>query len=385
MNQNQMDNLKKFKTYEQVVLMCSRASLEDNEKLYVKELIDRYDMDWCAFLGTTLFNRVGGTVYRNILEIGGFPSRITNSLRVSFEGIKERTVLHQAEIRKIDKIFEEENIRFAFLKGAVLNTVFYNVGERMSNDTDILIDVKDINKCTKILESLGYVQGEIENNKIIPATKKEIIFARLNTYETVPFAKEMHNVNFPIHEIDINFRLGNDDYGEYATEMLEQSIRVEYNNTSLRTLNNEYFFIFLCIHHYREATMIHKIVQGDDLTLYKYMDIHTYVKKAEIDWEKVVLLSKHMGKQKDVYHTLYYTEILYPGTIKSEVFDLFDLEDLSFINQYKGKDNSDEVYEWKLDIYSRFFNNDRIIEALENIEEENARFNEIKKKLREKP
>ncbi len=381
MNQKQMDSLKKFKTYEQLVLLCSRVCLDENEKLYVKELVKRYDIDWCAFLGTVLFNRVGGTVYRNILEIEGFPSRVINSLRASFESIKERTVLHQSEIKKIDKIFEEENIKFAFLKGAVLNTVFYNVGERMSNDTDILIDVKDINKCTKILEGLGYIQGEIENNEIIPATKKEIIFARLNTYETVPFVKKMNNVNFPIHEIDINFRLGNDDYGEYAAVMLEQSIRVEHNNVSIRTLNPENFFIFLCIHHYREATMIHKIVQGDDLTLYKYMDIHTYVRKTDIDWAKVALLSKHMGKQKDVYHTLYYTEVLYPCTIKEEVFDLFDLEDVSFINQYKGKDNSDEVYEWKLDIYSRFFSNDRILEALGNIEKESERFNEIKRKL----
>ncbi len=375
-------NFKNFKTYEQAVLMCSRNQLDDDEKEYVRALIKQYDMDWSAFLGAVLFNRVGGVVYRNIQEIGGFPRRVTSNLRASFESIKERTILHQKEIKKIDEEFEKQNIRFSFLKGSVLNTMYYEQGERMSNDTDLLVDVNDLKVCSDVLEKLGYTQGTVENNEIIPATKKEKIFARLNTYEIVPFVKKIDSKVFPYHEVDINFRLGNDDTTEFAQKMLAKSIRIENGKTSVRTLDMENFFVFLCIHHYREATMIYKIISGDDLTLYKYLDIHMFIKKTDIDWNKVVELSKKMGTDIAVYHTLYHTEIIYPGTVEDSVFDMFGFENIDFVNQYKGRDNTEEIYEWENNIYERFFNVNRRVEALKNIEKESDRFKEIQKQLR---
>ena len=63
-----------------------------------------------------------------------------------YENIKKRTNLHCSEILKLDKYFEEAGINYAFFKGAVLNTMYYEFGERLSNDTDLLVDEKDLKK-----------------------------------------------------------------------------------------------------------------------------------------------------------------------------------------------------------------------------------------------
>lgn len=53
----------------------------------------------------------------------------------------------------------------------------------------ILVGERDLGKVDKILKAMGYIQGIFKNGEIIPATKKEILFARLNTYETFPYSQ----------------------------------------------------------------------------------------------------------------------------------------------------------------------------------------------------
>lgn len=130
--------------------------------------------------------------------------------------------------------------------------------------------------------------------------------------------------------------------------------------------------------------MIYKIASGDDLTLYKFMDIHFFVSQRnnEINWDKLLELSQTMGKQKDVYYTLFHSEMLYPGTFEIEILEKFKLEDVSFINEYRGKDNSDEVYKWETEFIQRAFSYKRREEAMKNIETENKRFQNICQQLK---
>ena len=381
---SKLNEIKKYKVQEQLMLLTSRYKLREEEINYINELIERCDLDWSAFLGGTLLNRVNGVVYRNIKDMENIPRYVKYFLQVAYFEQTERTKIHQSEIKEIAEIFENESIRYAFLKGAVLNTIFYESGERISNDTDIMVDVKDINKVTDILHKLGYIQGEVKGGKIYPATKKELLFARLNTYEIVPFIKSVNERYLPFHEIDINFRFGNDDKQESVSAMLENTVILENNGYAIRTLSLENFLLFLCIHHYREATMIFKIVRGQDLTLYKFMDIHFLIKCKyhEIDWKRLLEMCVALEKQKDVYYTLYYTEMLYPGTLDEETLAKYKPENVDFLDEYKGRDNSSEIYRWKMDFVHRVFSNDRRVEAMENIALENERYNQIRQQLK---
>lgn len=379
-----IDKLQKYDLYQQIILLLSRTEVDEEAKAYLEEIVKDFRVDWNAFLGYVMMNRVGGVIYRNGLFLKKSVSPyIDRALSLLSDYQKGKNIIHQKAIKEISEALEKENAVYAFLKGSVLNTTLYSVGDRISNDTDIMIRADQIQKVTKVLNGLGYIQGKVVEDKIIPATKKELLFSRLNTYELVPFCREEDPKLLPVHEVDINFRLDNTDINESAEYMLEDTVVLDNGVFPLRTLALEKFFIFLCVHHYREATMVFKIVEGNDLTLYKYMDIHFFLKKycESVDWNMVKALCDKLGRINDVYATLVYTERLYPETVPENVLKLLEPEDTSFVDSYRGRDNSDEVYKWEMPFEKRFFSYERRLEAMKNIKDETERYKEIMKSL----
>lgn len=376
--------MSKYKQIEEMILLMSRKDYSEQLKKYIQTIILKRNVDWNSFLGLVINHRVNGVIGNRIQKLLQIPITVKRSLQFILLSQIQRNNYHKEEISKIYYALEQEEVNYAFLKGAVLNFVYYGEGERISNDTDILVNVEDLAKVIKICKKMGYIQGYVKSGKIVPATKKEIMFAQLNTYETVPMIKETGNLYLPFHELDINFRLGNDDRGDMSKVMLKDTVIVGDSTFKLRTMSFERFLIYLCIHLYREATMVYKIVRGDDLVLYKFMDIHYFIisNKQKMSWEKFLKEAEILDRQKDVYYALYFTEKLYPGTVESEIMNSFDMLGKDFLNQYRGRDNSEEVYEWKLKFHERMFDDvSRIKEAKENIEHENERYNSIRKEL----
>ena len=383
MKEEIITKMSKFTITEQAILLITRKDLNEEQMNYLREILNSCEMDWSYFVGSLIYNRVNGIAYKNLVKMGGVTRRIMFPLEAAYENIKKRTNLHCSEILKLDKYFEEAGINYAFLKGAVLNTMYYEFGERLSNDTDLLVDEKDLKKVDEILKRHGYIQGRVENNKVIPATQKEILFAKMNTYEVYPYVKWIGDECFPFHEIDINFKLENGARIEDVKDMLKHTMRIENSEYGIRTLDVDSFLIFLCIHHYREATMLLKILEGEDLTLYKYLDIHVFIKQTSIDWAKLISKAKLYDKEIEVYHTLWYTEHIYPGTIPNSVFSMFELKDYDFVDEYNVKDNSHERIKWKLDFYHRLCNVERRKEALEAAKDESEKLKKMITDLRD--
>lgn len=375
----------KFSEIERMILLTSRIDYDEKMEGYVQKIIFQEKIAWNLFLGLVINHRVTGVICERIQNLERVPISVKRSLQFMLYSQIQRNACHKKEITKVYDELEKGKIDYAFLKGAVLNFVYYSEGERISNDTDVLVALNDLSKVIKICEKMGYVQGHIENGEIVPATKREIMFAQLNTYETVPMIKKIGNPYLPFHEFDINFRLGNDDKGEMSKVMLKDTVIVGNSAFKLRTMSLERFLIYLCIHLYREATMVYKIVRGDDLILYKFMDIHYFIisNQQKLLWEKLLKEAEALDRQKDVYYALYFTEELYPGTVGSEILKSFDMLGKDFLNQYRGRDNSEEVYEWKLEFHERMFDDvSRIKEAKENIAHENERYNSIREELK---
>lgn len=55
-------------------------------------------------------------------------------------------------------------------------------------------------------------------------------------------------------------------------------------------------------------------------------------------------MSISKDRLKDVYYTLCHNEILYPNTVRREVLEKFKLENIDFLEEYKGRENTGEVY-----------------------------------------
>lgn len=375
----------RFSKIEQMALLLSRKDYDRAMEDFVQNIIKRESVDWDCFLGLLINHRVNGVVCNRIQGMEKVPVTVRRSLQYMLFAQIQRNVCQKKEISKAFDELEKEGVNYAFLKGAVLNSLYYCEGERISNDIDILVNINDLDKAIKIFEKLGGIQGRIEGEQIVSATKKEIMFAQLNTYETIPIIKKTENSYLPFHTFDINFRLGNDDKKEMAKIMLQDTEVVGNSLFMLRTMSPEKFLIYLCIHLYREAVMVYKIVRGNDLRLYKFMDIHYFIisNKRKLSWERLLEETKTLGRQKDVYYTLYFTEELYPGTVGDCVLEAFNMNEKKYLNQYRGKDNSEEVYDWNLKFHERMFDSvSRIEEARKNIGKVGKRYNKIREELK---
>ena len=152
MKEEIITKMSKFTITEQAILLITRKDLNEEQMNYLREILNSCEMDWSYFVGSLIYNRVNGIAYKNLVKMGGVTRRIMFPLEAAYENIKKRTNLHCSEILKLDKYFEEAGINYAFLKGAVLNTMYYEFGERLSNDTDLLVDEKDLKKVDEILK-----------------------------------------------------------------------------------------------------------------------------------------------------------------------------------------------------------------------------------------
>ena len=97
---------------------------------------------------------------------------------------------------------------------------------------------------------------------------------------------------FPFHEIDINFKLENGARIEDVKDMLKHTMRIENSEYGIRTLDVDSFLIFFVYIIIEKQLCFLKILEGEDLTLYKYLDIHVFIKQTSIDWAKLISKAK---------------------------------------------------------------------------------------------
>lgn len=227
----------------------------------------------------------------------------------------------------------------------------------------------------------------IEKNMefLIKELQKEWDVSKETKHRVTISVKDARSIRIRVQQqiADMGEMLHNQSDIEDVKDMLKHTMRIENSEYGIRTLDVDSFLIFLCIHHYREATMLLKILEGEDLTLYKYLDIHVFIKQTSIDWAKLISKAKLYDKEIEVYHTLWYTEHIYPGTIPNSVFSMFELKDYDFVDEYNVKDNSHERIKWKLDFYHRLFNVERRKEALEAAKDESEKLKKMITDLRD--
>ena len=367
---------------ENILLQLCHEDCE-KKKEFVINAEQMGEIDWAKFVGLAIRHRVAGVVYNRLTKIEKVPREVERSLKYIFLGQIERNKFQKQLILELSNELEKCEVNYVFLKGAVLNFCYYREGERVSNDIDILTVRSQLSKIAEAVKKVGYIQGKVRNGEIVAATPKQIVFNQLNTYETVPFFKRVDKICMPFSEFDVNFRLGNDDIGEASNELIEENYLVDDTRLAIRTMRLEKFFLYLCIHLYREAIKVFKIIKGDDLLLYKFLDIHRIIcVEKSFNWQYLYSIAEKIHRIEDVHYTLYFTEMLFPKTIDAKILQLFGNSNALYLNQYRGKDNSKEVYEWKTKFSDRMFNEAaRIKEAKTNIGAEHHRYRKIKDEI----
>lgn len=305
-------------------------------------------------IGKLILNRVINIAYKNLIkseevQLGEYE----DVLKLLYQENIRKARLCKDEIIYVCKIFEKADFQYAFLKGAYLITNVYELGDRVSNDIDVLVNEKNVGRCKELLYEYGFKQGYIEKGVFREATRTEIIMSKMNFGETIPFCKEVKG-RFII--VDINFSL---DYKPMQddgiiTKMLKRCITLPIEKTKLTTLCLPDFIIHLCLHLYKEATTLDWVERRKDLNLYKFNDIYTlFYGKADSElFDSIVSTIREYGVEKECYYAFLHTLDIYKilDDIKgySDMLDRIRPSNLEYLNQIVSPKEK-KVYMYNMD------------------------------------
>ena len=270
-----------------------------------------------AIVGGIILNRLVGIAYDKIPfdKLNKENKKILAVLKSFYE---EQYDKFMDKLHFLSKVLKDAEFDYALLKGAFLTPKLYKRGQRISNDIDILVSAKDLSEIQDLLISAGFVQGHCdETGCIVPATRREIVFSRLNHGETIPFLRYL---NDELIEVDLNFSLDFKavDSDENVSLMLKNAIDYEFDNITMKTLCHTDFLIHLCCHLFKEATTFEWLVHRRDLMLYKFCDIYMFIHEYGNNtfFESLAYEIKKYGVQKECYYSFARCAEIYPN-IKS--------------------------------------------------------------------
>ena len=302
----------KMKREHSLVLELCKISEPDKEK--IKNILEN-TIDYPFVLGQLLYNRVGAVAYQTMMkcDLAGYSNReFYKVLEGIYELDRKRTESYTQSVEMVCQILKDADFPHALLKGAYLTSI-YPKGLRTSNDIDILIEQKNITLLVNLLTQNGFMQGHLRNGIFYPATRLEIINSRMNRGETVPFIKKVDLPRLEYCEVDINFSI--DSVAYQKTDVVESmlgDVRKLIHNIGY-TLCPVDFLIHLCVHLFKEATVINWVRMGRDLSLYKFCDIYVLLGKWMNNefYETIKDRICEFGLQRECFYALYYTRELF--------------------------------------------------------------------------
>lgn len=121
------------------------------------------DIDWEVFLEQAVHHRVYPVIYQKLKQVDKelIPSHIVQTLTRKYKRNTFQMLYLSAEMERINKLCNENEIRTIFLKGPVLSQDLYgDLSLRTSCDLDVLIPIQNLEKAEKLLLEQGYVKDD---------------------------------------------------------------------------------------------------------------------------------------------------------------------------------------------------------------------------------
>ena len=227
------------------------------------------------------------------------PSR--EKLHQSYISTAGRNTLILFEAERLLSSLQKVGISAVGLKGIyLLENIYGNVGARSMNDIDILVKKQDIDICLKVMQGSGFehtayfsLEDENIDTKHVPPLRKA----------GGPFVE----VHWTLLEEDEPFTIN-------ADALWEHVMPARIANVDALSLGVEDLILHLCLH----LTYQHYMRLGLRGLLDIAMVIHKF--RMEIDWTKLVQVSKTWGSERVTTLTLKLVEMLLKVPISAEVY-----------------------------------------------------------------
>ncbi|MEX3616920.1 nucleotidyltransferase family protein [Paenibacillus glucanolyticus] len=369
---NEMNNsstLRKQNPERQLVVLLSRLTFSSKDVQLLEELL-KEKLDWYKIFQYSLKNKVLPLIWHNLKSreyAHIVPLRLGQVMNFHCLGTQHRNELYLMELKKIAKEFSKMGLKCVPLKGAQLISQMYrNLGIRTVNDMDCLVDRQDVREVRKIMNDLGYVEGEYNKKTrvIEKVTREKALLWQTSMNNLLPFLKLQDSQYAEITQFDFSYSLDLDLLNEPVEYMLSRTRAFE---NDMYYLNEADFFLHQCCHHYKEASNASWVALNSDLNLIKFCDVREYILQFmnEDHLKDAVELAKRFGLQEAVYFTLFYLKEIYNDGYEDTYLNSFTFEDVNFLYSYGKKDYGFTV-EWKKDFWDRLFSDTNKDELVEN-------------------
>lgn len=228
------------------------------------------------------------------------PEDILSIMKFENMGIAKKNMLMTAELIKVMKLLEENNIEAIAFKGPTLSQMAYgDIALRQYVDLDILIKKESFDITLKLFSKKNY---HTKYNYTRAYTKvKDIIPDHMFINKKTNIITEIHNklfsYNFPI-------KINNNDF-------FKNVMYIELGSNQLKTFHPEYLLFYLCLHGTKHLySRISWILDIDKLIKDK---------KYDFDWNLFQSLVEKSNSKTMVYIGLYLAKNLFDTEIPEKI------------------------------------------------------------------
>lgn len=357
----------------QLVLMTA-IEVEEAQGTRLEEILNSH-LNWADIIFQMITHRTAGMFYYNLKKfklVDKLEKEISRLLDANWQVYGERNAYYQKELTNVLKAFNEHKVVVPVLKGNLLATMVYpELETRIFNDLDMIMKLDDVVPVTQALEGIGFVQGHFDEEKqeIIAASRKEKMLQQMVSHELQEFQKISDNKFAKLVQVDINHDVlwkGNCPYKVPTEELIERALPIDINGVRGYMLDYIDNIIQLSCHLYKEATLMMWVTDLRDLKIYKFSDLHMYIKKFfdKIDWDLLIERIKGYNLDKVVYYNFHYIEMMFGELIPEKVLNALRPDDLTYLDEY-GIENKEPSI-WEYDFFTRLFETDRVLTLAEN-------------------
>lgn len=244
--------------------------------------------EWNNFIDFSKEQGVGAVVFQLLLDnnlVQELPTDVSKALKKQARLRRVIASKMYSDIVEIVQAMEARSVNVIVLKGPYLaNNVYSNIAARPMGDVDILVAHEHIEVATKVLNELGYQQGQV--SKQAPSS---------SYHHLPPFLKEF---SYPV---ELHFNIFDKDNPAYSQinpeDFFEDNVFFEVNGSRVKALSPERMLIHLCYH----AAFHHHWNMG----LRNLVDIYFYVKTQEVDWQQVLEIGELWHTNRSVLLSLF--------------------------------------------------------------------------------
>lgn len=224
-----------------LLIECCKLSPDDE---FIASLINKID-NWDEIINSAYMHGVFPLVYQVLKKFLENNKPLLSQFKYVNLEIAQSNLQMTAELIKLTKLLDKENIPLIGIKGPVLSALLYkDITKRQFSDIDVLLHQEDMHRAVVMLESIGYrseFSSDFLKNEMLLKVDKD-------------FA-----ISTPDEKINIEFHwklFSNPQMSKSRIVLFDvENVDIDIHNTHIRTLATDIQLLYLLVHgskHYWE-------------------------------------------------------------------------------------------------------------------------------------